>query len=70
MIARFAFYFLHSTCAQRKSTGCLGQGNGVSSGEGGEGGLGPPSREENKKSTPNKEGGNMEQGEEGRMGQV
>jgi hypothetical protein len=46
------------------------EGNGVSSREGGEGGPGPPSREEDKQSTPSKEGGNMVQGEEGRTGQV
>jgi hypothetical protein len=50
---------------------CLGpEGNGVSSGEGGEGGPGPPTREEDKQLTPNKEGGSMEQAEEGRTGQV
>ncbi len=50
---------------------CLGpEGNGVSSEEGGEGGMGPPSREEDKQLTPNKEGGNMELEEEGRMGQA
>jgi hypothetical protein len=50
---------------------CLGpEGNKVSSGEGGEGGPGPPSREGDKQSTPNKEGGNMEQEEEGRTGQA
>ncbi len=50
---------------------CLGsRGNGVSSGERGEGGLGPASREEDKQSTPNKELGNMEQEEEGRTGQA
>ncbi len=50
---------------------CLGpEGNGVSSGEGGEGGPGPLSREEYKQSTPSKEGGNMEQEEEGRMGRA
>jgi hypothetical protein len=44
---------------------CLGpEGNGVSSGEGGEGEPGPPSREEDEQSTPSKEGGNMEQEEE------
>jgi hypothetical protein len=41
---------------------CLGpEGNGVSSGEGGEGG---PRREEDKQSTPSKEGDNMEQEKE------
>jgi hypothetical protein len=30
----------------------------------------PPSREEDKQSTPSKEGGNMEQEEEGRTGQA
>jgi hypothetical protein len=50
---------------------CLGpEGNGVSSGEGGEGGPGPPSREKDKKSTPSKEGGSIEQEEEGRMGRA
>ncbi len=39
---------------------CLGpEGDGVSSGEGGEGGPGPSSGEEDKQSTPSKEGGNM-----------
>jgi hypothetical protein len=46
------------------------EGNGVSSGEGGEGGPGPPSKEEDKQSTPSKEGGNMEQEEEGRTSQA
>jgi hypothetical protein len=48
---------------------CLGPGdlgNGVSSGVGGEGEPGPPSREEDKRSTLSKEGGNMDQEEEGR----
>jgi hypothetical protein len=50
---------------------CLGpEGNGVSSGEGGEGGLGPPSREGDKQSTSCKEGSNMEQEEEGRTSQA
>jgi hypothetical protein len=41
---------------------CLGpEGNGVSSGEGGEGGQGPPDKERDKQSSPRKEGGNMEQ---------
>ncbi len=50
---------------------CLGpEGNGVSSVDGSEGGPGSPSREEDKQSTPSREGGNMEQEEEGRMGQA
>jgi hypothetical protein len=50
---------------------CLGpEGNGVSSREGGEGGPGPPSREEDEQSTPNKECGNMEQEEGGRTGRA
>ncbi len=50
---------------------CLGpEGNGVSSGEGGEGGPGSAIREKNKQSTANKEGGNMEQEEEGRTGRA
>ncbi len=50
---------------------CLGpKGNGFSSGEGGKGEPGPPSGGEDKQSTPNKEGGNMEQEEEGRTGQA
>ncbi len=44
--------------------------NGASSGEGGDGGPGPPSGEGDKQSTPIKEGGNVEQEEEGRTGQV
>jgi hypothetical protein len=40
---------------------CLGpEGNGVSSGVGGEGGPGPPDKERDKQSNPSKEGGNME----------
>ncbi len=50
---------------------CLGpEGNGVSSGEGGEGGPGPPRREEDKQSTPSREGDNMEQEEEGRVSRM
>jgi hypothetical protein len=50
---------------------CLGpEGNGVGSGEGGEGGPGPPSKEGDKQSNPSKEGGNMEQEEEGRKSQA
>jgi hypothetical protein len=50
---------------------CLGpEGNGVSSGEGGEGGPGPPDKEVDKQSTLNKEGGNMEQEEEGKKSQA
>ncbi len=50
---------------------CLGpERNGVSSGEGGEGGPGPASREEDKQSTPRKEGGNIEQEEEDRTGRA
>jgi hypothetical protein len=45
---------------------CLGpEDKGVSSGEGGEGGPGPPRSGEDKQSTPRKEGDNMEQEEEG-----
>jgi hypothetical protein len=47
---------------------CLGpEGNWVSSGEGGKGGPGPPSREEDKQSSHSNEGGIMEQEEEGRQ---
>jgi hypothetical protein len=50
---------------------CLGpEGNGVSSGGEGEGGPGPPRREEDKQSTPSMEGGNIVQEEEGRTGQA
>jgi hypothetical protein len=50
---------------------CLGpEGNGVSSGEEGEGVPGPPSKEGDKQSTPSKEGGSMEQEVEGRKSQV
>jgi hypothetical protein len=50
---------------------CLGpEGGGVSSEEEGEGGPGPPSREEDKQLTPSKERDNMEQEEEGRTGQA
>jgi hypothetical protein len=44
--------------------------NGVSSREGGKVGPGPPSGKKDMQSAPNKEGGNMEQEEEGRTGQV
>jgi hypothetical protein len=43
---------------------------GLGQGKGGEGGPGPPSREGDKQSTPSKEGGNMEQEEDGRTDQV
>jgi hypothetical protein len=46
------------------------EGNGVSSGEGGEGGPGPPDKGQHKQSNPNKEGGNMEQEEEGKKSQA
>ncbi len=46
------------------------EGNGVSSGEGGEGGPGPPDKKRDKPSTPSKEGGNMEQEEEGKKSQA
>jgi hypothetical protein len=53
-----------------KAGHCLGpEGNGVSSGEGREGGPGPPGSREDKQSTPSKEGGNMEKEEEGRASQ-
>jgi hypothetical protein len=62
---KLKLYKFIKTCAQHKGsalTGTLGkwgQGRGR-----GEGGPGPPSREGDKQSTPNKEGGNMEQEEE------
>jgi hypothetical protein len=46
------------------------EGNGVSPGEGGEGGPGPPYMEPDKQSNPSKEGGNMEQEEEGKKSQA
>ncbi len=46
------------------------EGNGVSSGEGVEGGPGPPDKEGDKQSTPSKEGVNMEQEEEGKKTQA
>jgi hypothetical protein len=50
---------------------CLGrEGNGFSSGVGGEGGPGPPDKEQDKQSNPSKEGGNMEQEEEGKKSQA
>jgi hypothetical protein len=50
---------------------CLGpEGNGVSSGERVEGGPGPPRSGEDKQSTPRKEGDNMEQEEERRLGRA
>ncbi len=46
---------------------CLGpEGNGVSLGEGGEGGPGPPESRKDKQSMLSKEGGNMEKEEDGR----
>jgi hypothetical protein len=68
------FYFklktMKRTVPNMRVGRCLGhEGNGVSSGEGGEGAPGPPSKEEDKQSTPNKEGSNMEQEEkEGQAG--
>jgi hypothetical protein len=64
--------FCYTVMSRTKGVGrCLGpERNGVSSGEGGEGGPGPPSREEDKQSTPSKEGGKMEQEEEGRVGRA
>ncbi len=50
---------------------CLGpEGNGVSSGVGGEGGPGPPDKEREKQSNPSKEGGDLEQKEEGKKSQA
>ncbi len=50
---------------------CLGpEGIGVSPGEGGKGGPGPPEKERDKQSNPIKEGGNMEQEEEGKKSQA
>jgi hypothetical protein len=46
------------------------EGNGVIPGERGKGELGPPRGREDKQSTPNKEGGNMEKEEEGRAGRA
>ncbi len=46
------------------------EGNGVSSREGGEGGPGPPDEKRDKQSTSIKEGGNMEQEEEGKKSQA
>ncbi len=62
------------SCALRRDEGvgcCLGpDGNGVSSGEGGEGGQGPLDKERDKQSNPRKVGGNMEQEEEGKKSQA
>ncbi len=50
---------------------CLGpERNGVSRGEEGEVGPGPPDTERDKQSSPSKEGGNMEQEEEGKRTQA
>jgi hypothetical protein len=50
---------------------CLGpEGNGISSGGGGERGPGPPDKGRDKQSNPSKEGGNMEQEEEGKKSQA
>ncbi len=46
------------------------EGNGVSSGEWGEGGPGPRDKEGDKQSIPSEEGGNMEKEEEGRTSQA
>jgi hypothetical protein len=43
---------------------------GVSKGKGGKGGPGPPDKERDKQSNPSKEGGNMEQEEEGKKSQA
>jgi hypothetical protein len=45
-------------------------GNGVRPGEGGEEGLGPPGKGRDKQSSSSKEGGNMEQEEEGKKSQA
>jgi hypothetical protein len=50
---------------------CLGpEGNGVSCGEEGERGPGPPKSREDKQSAFSEGGGNMEKEEEGRISQV
>jgi hypothetical protein len=50
---------------------CLGpEGNGVSPWEGGKGGPGPPDKEQKKKSSRSKEGGIMEQEEDGKKSQA
>ncbi len=50
---------------------CLGpEGNGINRWEGGEGGPGPPDKEQDKQSTASNEGGNMEQEEEGKKSQT
>ncbi len=50
---------------------CLGpERNGVSLGVGGEGGPGPPDRGQDKQFSPSKEGGNLEQEEEGKESQA
>jgi hypothetical protein len=46
------------------------EGNGVNPGKGDDGGPGPSDREQDKQSTASKEGGNMEQEEEGKKSQV
>ncbi len=46
------------------------KGNGVSPEEKGDGGPGPPDKKQDKQSSPSKEGGNMEQDEEGRKSQA
>ncbi len=62
---------MYSKCALQGVGRCLGpEGNRVSPGEGGEGGPGPPDKERDKQSTPSKEGGNMEQEEEGKKSQA
>jgi hypothetical protein len=43
---------------------------GLDQGKGGEGGPGPPDKKRDKQSTPSKDGGNMEQKEEGKKSQV
>jgi hypothetical protein len=55
-----------------KGVGChLGpEGKGVSPGEEGEGGPGPPDKEQDKQSSPSKEGGNMEWEEEVKRSQA
>jgi hypothetical protein len=62
---------IDTDCALQRGRCFLGpERNGVSSGEGGKGEPGPPDKGRHKQSNPNKEGGNMEQEEEGKKSQA
>jgi hypothetical protein len=64
-------FLLITTVPSKGVVCCLGpEGNGVCLGEGGKGGPGLPDKGRDKQSNPSKEGGNMEQEEEGKKSQA